>query len=1117
MTTTYQVDSEGATFGNTDTTTLNGAIRTIDTGAAGNYVIDITGPIDLTSQLLALNLPGGSTLTIQGTNGSGGSQVQTIDGDDTYNGFFVYSGQVTLDNLNISGAKAVGGAGGPGASGGGGGAGLGGGLFVAQSGSVTLISVGFSGDSASGGQGGSNAGAGLGGGGGLEGGPGASGDPPVGGGGGGIGQNALGASGPTHGGSAGIVPNAGSGAAGTGSAGAGGASAGGGGAGNVAGDGGVNGGFGGGEGGSASGPVGLGGGGAGVHAGGFGGGGGGGAATGGFGAGAGSAGAGGGGLGAGGDIFVQQGGSLVIEGGTFVDGSVDGGAPGGASNNGQGYGKGLFLQGTASTTFATDTGQTTDVTFSITDQNGAAGTTGAGGSGSVVIGTSGDTGTVILSGTDTYTGTTTVAYGTLKVDGSIAQSAVTVDNGAAFGGNGTAGAVTVESGGTFAPGDPSTITVASLTLNSGSYFAEEIGGTSAGTGGAGGYDQTYVQQSGGAVSLGGASLDLSLVNGFTPSVGQSFTIVDNETGNAVSGTFEGLPQDGVFEIAGTPWRISYSGGSNNRSVTLTAVGPPILSAVVGTTAEAVQGGAAVALLSGAPMVSDTEASDLTGATVQITNFQAGDTLAVNTGGTAIQVLSNTNGTLTLTGADTPADYANVLATVTYTDAGSDTAAGGHPTRTIAWSVADGMASSTAVDTTLTIDRPPTQSTHTVDVTESASTGTLAAGDSDPDGDNVTVITLSGGTPGSPDAGTYGTLTLNANDTFSYTANNSAAINAAPPGGLTDTFTYTVSDGLGGTATETLNFVIAPLPHAPNSNVDEWILSNGRWAASAQPGSIPSGYQVAGTGDFNGDGTSDILWHNASTGDTQEWLISDGGWTGTVDLGAHPGNFQIAGVGHFFGNGIDDVLWTSSSGGGQVQTDIWELSFSGQWQASVSPGNHPAGYNVVGVGDFNGNGTSDILWQNPTTGDVDEWQIADGQWAASVDLGAHPGSGWAIAAVGDFFGNGIDDVLWTNSSGGQVQTDIWELGSTGQWAASVSPGSHPAGYNVVGVGNFTGNGTSDILWQNPTTGDVDEWLINNGQWAGSIDLGSHPGSVQLSGIGHFVNGSPTSDILWQAAS
>ena len=97
----------------------------------------------------------------------------------------------------------------------------------------------------------------------------------------------------------------------------------------------------------------------------------------------------------------------------------------------------------------------------------------------------------------------------------------------------------------------------------------------------------------------------------------------------------------------------------------------------------------------------------------------------------------------------------------------------------------------------------------------------------------------------------------------------------------------------------------------------------------------------------------------------------------------------------------------------------------------------------------------------------------------------------------------------------MQTDIWQLGPNGQWQDSVSPGSHPAGYSVVGVGNFTGNGTSDILWQDAATGDVDEWLINNGKWAGSIDLGGHPGNFQVAGAGAFVNGNATSDILWQS--
>jgi hypothetical protein len=175
----------------------------------------------------------------------------------------------------------------------------------------------------------------------------------------------------------------------------------------------------------------------------------------------------------------------------------------------------------------------------------------------------------VLGGDNTYTGGTTVQSGTLLIDGSTAKSAITVDSGATIGGTGTAGAVTVDAGGTFAPGDPSTLTVASLTLESGSTFAEEIGGLSTGTGGAGGYDQTVVE-SGGTISLGGAALNISLVDGFEPIAGETFTIIDNETGHSVGGTFAGLAQGATFEADGVWFQINYAAGAS-KDVTLTDV------------------------------------------------------------------------------------------------------------------------------------------------------------------------------------------------------------------------------------------------------------------------------------------------------------------------------------------------------------------------------------------------------------------------------------------------------------------------------------------------------------------------------------------------------------------
>jgi hypothetical protein len=177
--------------------------------------------------------------------------------------------------------------------------------------------------------------------------------------------------------------------------------------------------------------------------------------------------------------------------------------------------------------------------------------------------------------------------------------------------------------------------------------------------------------------------------------------------------------------------------------------------------------------------------------------------------------------------------------------------------------------------------------------------------------------------------------------------------------------------------------------------------------------------------------------------------------------------------------------------------------TGAWNSMYS-------FPAVAQNDFTGSGRSDIPWFNAATGDVDEWQITNGKWAKSVDIGSHPGSGWQITGTGDFNADGTSDLFWFNATNGQ--TDIWEM-QNGQWSASVSPGAHPAGYQVAGVGDFTGSGTSDVLFYNATSGDADEWQIANGKWAASVDLGTHPGNGwQIAGVGD-ANGDGTSDVFW----
>ncbi len=185
----------------------------------------------------------------------------------------------------------------------------------------------------------------------------------------------------------------------------------------------------------------------------------------------------------------------------------------------------------------------------------------------------------IANNTNTYTGPTLVSDGTLIVNGSISGSATTVSGAnSVLGGSGTVKSVTVNTGGTVAPGNgPGVLTVAStFSLDSTSHLAIEI--NSPGVAGLT-YDQVSV---GGAINLGNASLDLAI--GFAGGNTQDiFTIILNNSGSAVTGTFAGLANASlVVAPNGQMYTISYFDDPNTpafetsggNSVALLAVPEP---------------------------------------------------------------------------------------------------------------------------------------------------------------------------------------------------------------------------------------------------------------------------------------------------------------------------------------------------------------------------------------------------------------------------------------------------------------------------------------------------------------------------------------------------------------
>src|SRR5207344_2987293 len=118
------------------------------------------------------------------------------------------------------------------------------------------------------------------------------------------------------------------------------------------------------------------------------------------------------------------------------------------------------------------------------------------------------------------------------------------------------------------------------------------------------------------------------------------------------------------------------------------------------------------------------------------------------------------------------------------------------------------------------------------------------------GDTKSVTAVSGsatGTVGGATAGAFGSLLLHADGSYSYTVDNQAAAVQALHGNtdtLTDTFSYTVQDAAGASATATLTVTIHGANDAPVGVADAGSVEQGATlAASAATGVLANDTDV----------------------------------------------------------------------------------------------------------------------------------------------------------------------------------------------------------------------------------------------------------------------------------
>ena len=269
-------------------------------------------------------------------------------------------------------------------------------------------------------------------------------------------------------------------------------------------------------------------------------------------------------------------------------------------------------------------------------------------------------------------------------------------------------------------------------------------------------------------------------------------------------------------------------------------------------------------------------------------------------------------------------------------------------------------------------------------------------------------------------------------------------------------------------------------------------------------------------DFNGDGRSDVLWRDEQGGIFNYLGTSDGGLAanGALYTVIDP-SWHVVALGDFNGDRRDDILWRNENGA------IFNLLSTANGSVLNNGDNSymalSTSWEVAGAGDFNGDGRDDVLWRDANGAIFNFLGTTTGGFVNnSSSLYTVVGGGWHVAGIGDFNGDGRDDILWQHDNGAVfnfLSTSNGGIVNNGNSSYSIGL----AGWHVAGVGDFNGDGRDDLLAMSPE-GELTNWLgtaaggfVDNS--ANALTLLTR--STKIIGIGDF-NGDGRDDVLWRDA-
>ena len=226
--------------------------------------------------------------------------------------------------------------------------------------------------------------------------------------------------------------------------------------------------------------------------------------------------------------------------------------------------------------------------------------------------------------------------------------------------------------------------------------------------------------------------------------------------------------------------------------------------------------------------------------------------------------------------------------------------------------------------------------------------------------------------------------------------------------------------------------------------------------------------------FSTDSVTDLVWRNPTTNATVLWVMNADGTVATKQYlqGRNTPDVRVEASGDYDGNGCTDLIWRHASTNAH---EMWLMK--GTKVLSQGPITVPSNSRLVATApdyDANGDGRVDLIWKDLVS-NVHKVRLMSGT-STIGGFSVAKGTGWDLATTGNYDVNHIGDLLWRNTATGSVVQWLMSYDAasgTGQFRkeTEISPAGTPR--TPVPSMSYAGN---SIAWRRPADGTYALWKM-----------------------------------------